>query len=64
MGDRIDGLTASVKEAGEVIADSSTGVLQGVIVATYPVFLMATVALLTVAVVRLPRRLIGGDSNA
>ena len=61
MAGRIEELSDSVKQAGTVALDSTVGVTQGILVAAYPVILMATVALLTVALVRLPSMIFRGD---
>ena len=61
MGERLDDLSDSVKQSGTVILDTTTGVAQGVIVGAYPFLMMATVAMLTVALVRLPQMLLRGD---
>ena len=58
MGERLDDLSDSVKQSGTVILDTTTGVAQGVIVGAYPILMMATVAMLTVALVRLPQMIL------
>jgi len=60
MGERIDKLKDSVNQAGTVAADASFGALDGLIIVSYPLLVMATVALIGVAIIKLPKRVFGG----
>lgn len=60
MGERIDEFKSTAKEAGNIFIDSTLGVTQGVMVAAWPIILLSAVALLTVALIKLPRQAIGG----
>lgn len=61
MGERIDNLKESAKQAGTVAADASFGALDGLIIVAYPLLVMATVALIGVAIIKLPGRVFGGN---
>ena len=61
MGERLDELTDTGKDAGTVVLDSTTGVLQGFLLGAWPVILMSTVAVLTITLVKLPRRILAGS---
>ena len=61
MGERLDELTATAKDAGTVVLDSTPGVLQGFLLGAWPVILMSTVAVLTITLVKLPRRILAGS---
>ena len=63
MGERIDDLKETVESAGEVFLDSSTGVLQGVLLAAWPVILMSTVSVVSILLVNIPRRVLGGAQS-
>ena len=60
MAERIDEFKESAKQAGTVFVDATLGVTQGVMVTAWPIILLSGVALLTVALIKLPRQALGG----
>ena len=56
MGERLEELADTAKDAGTVVLDSTTGVLQGFLLGAWPVILMSTITL-----VKLPRRILAGS---
>ena len=61
MGERLEELADTAKDAGTVVLDSTTGVLQGFLLGAWPVILMSTVAVLTITLVKLPRKILAGS---
>ena len=63
MGERIDDFKETAKQTGTVVIDSTLGVVQGFMLAAWPVILLSAAAVITVALVRLPRQILGGRQN-
>lgn len=57
---RIDDFKETAKQSGTVVIDSTLGVVQGFMLAAWPVVLLSAAAVITIALTRLPRQILGG----
>jgi len=62
MGERLDSLGESARMGGRLVLDSSSGVIQGAMIAGWPLVMLGLSVYVAVALVRIPRMILRGDN--